>query len=105
MTEKIKADQNFNRNMKHIIIVALLIFSVAACTNNHHPVRTERMEDNNTKMKIEDDSKTLSINVKTRNTDNPIDYEKSFDVTNMNDRQKIQLENYILDSLGVKKPK
>lgn len=38
-------------------------------------------------MKIEDDSKTLSIKVKTKNTENPIDYDKSFDARGMNDKQ------------------
>jgi hypothetical protein len=90
--------------MKHIIITALTISSLAACTNNHHPVRTETMSDDNTKMKIEDDSRTLSISIKTRNTTNPIDYDKSFDVRDLNDKQKKELEKHILDSLGVKKP-
>ncbi len=74
--------------MKYIIIAVLTIFSITACTNNNHPVRTERMEDDNTKMKIEDDGKTLSMMVKTKNTENPIDYDKSFDVRDMNDNQK-----------------
>ncbi len=85
--------------MKRIIIAALTILSLAACTNNQHPVRTERMEDNNTKMKIEDDGKTLSMMVKTRNTENPIDYDESFDVRDMNDKEKEKLKNRILDSL------
>jgi len=38
-------------------------------------------------MKIEDDSKTLSIKVKTRNAKNPVDYDKSFDVRGKNDKQ------------------
>jgi len=91
--------------MKYIIIAALLIFSIAACTNSNHPVRTERMNDDNTSMKIEDDSKTLSIKVETKNTENLIDYNESFDVRDMNDKQKKELENHILDSLGIKKPK
>ncbi len=91
--------------MKYIIITALTIFPITACTNNHHPTRTERMEDNNTKMKIEDDGKTLSMMVKTKNTENPIDYDQSFDVRDMNDKQKEKLKNHILDSLGVKKIK
>lgn len=91
--------------MKYTIIAALTVLSIAACTNNHHPIRTERMEDNNTKMKIEDDSKTLSIKVQTKNTENPIDYNESFDVRGMNDKQKKELEKHILDSLGVKKIK
>lgn len=78
---------------------------MTACTNHNHPIRTERMNDDNTSMKIEDDGKTLSIKVKTKNADNQVDYDESFDVTNMNDRQKRQLENHILDSLGIKKPK
>ncbi len=91
--------------MKYTTITALTVLSIAACTNNYHPVRTERMDDNNTSMKIEDDSKTLSIKVKTKNTENPIDYNESFDVRDMNDKQKQKLENHILDSLGIKKPK
>ncbi len=91
--------------MKHIITTALTLFSLAACTDNYHPIRTERMNDDNTKMKIEDDGKTLSMMVKTRNTENPIDYDKSFDVRDMNDKQKEKLKNHILDSLGVKKIK
>jgi hypothetical protein len=89
--------------MKHRIIPALLIFSITSCTNSNHPVRTERMNDNNTSMKIEDDGKTMSINVKTRNTEYPIDYDKSFDVSNMDNKQKKELEKHILDSLGIKK--
>ncbi len=88
--------------MKHIIIAALTIFFITACTNNKHPVRTERMNDNNTKMKIEDDGKTLSMMVKTKNTENPIEYNESFDVRDMNDKQKEKLKNHILDSLGIK---
>lgn len=91
--------------MKHIIIITLTIFSISACTNKHHPVRTERMNDDNTTMKIEDDGKTLSVMVQTRNTENPIDYDKSFDVRDMNEKQKEKLKNHILDSLGVKKIK
>ncbi len=91
--------------MNHKIIFALLFFSVTACTNNNHPVRTERMNDDNTSMKIEDDGNTLSIKVKTKNTENPIDYAESFDVSDMKDKQKEKLKNHILDSLGIKKLK
>lgn len=56
-------------------------------------------------MKIEDDGKTLSMMIKTRNTENPVDYNKSFDVRDLNDKQKEKLKNHILDSLGVKKIK
>ncbi len=91
--------------MKYIVTATLTIFSLTACNNNHPRTRTERMEDNNTKMRIEDDGKTLSIMVKTRNTENPIDYDKSFDVRDMNEKQKEKLKNRILDSLGVKKIK
>jgi len=91
--------------MKHIITAALTLFSLTSCTNNHHPIRTERMNDDNTKMKIEDDGKTLSMMVKTKNTENLIDYNESFDVRDMNDKQKEKLKNHILDSLGVKKIK
>lgn len=91
--------------MKYLITAALTIFSLTTCTNTNHPARTERMNDDNTSMKIEDDGKTLSISVRTKNTENPIDYDKSFDVSNMNDKQKKELENHILDSLGIKKPK
>lgn len=91
--------------MKYILITVLTIFSITACTNTHRPTRTESMEDNNTSMKIEDDSETMSIRVKTKNTENPIDYEESFDVRAMNDEQKKKLKNRILDSLGVKQTK
>jgi hypothetical protein len=46
------------------------------------------MNDDNTSMKIEDDSKTLGISVKTKNNENPIDYAQSFDVRDMNRNKK-----------------
>ena len=57
------------------------------------------MEDNNKKMSVEDDGKTMSIKVKIKNTDNSIDYAESFDVRDLNDKQKEKLKNHILDSL------
>ncbi len=87
--------------MKYIIITAFAVVSMAACNNRNHSVRTETMNDDNTSMKIVDDSKTLSIKVKTRNKENPIDYKESFDVRAMNEEQKKELKKRILDSLGV----
>ncbi len=81
------------------IITALSLFSLAACTNNHRRTRTERMDDNNKTVKIEDDGNTMSMQVKIKNTEEPVDYDESFDVRDMNEKQKEKLKNHILDSL------
>lgn len=85
--------------MKPIITVALIILSVAACTNNHRRTRTERMEDNNKTVKIEDDGNTMSMRVKIENIEEPVDYDERFDVRDMSEPQKQKLKNHILDSL------
>lgn len=85
--------------MKPIIIIALIILSNTGCTNNHRRTRTERVNDDNTSMKIEDDGETMSIKLKTKNTGSQIDYDKSFDVRNMNEKQIEKLKKHILDSL------
>ncbi len=84
--------------MKHIIIV-LTIFSLSACTNNHRKTRTEKIDDNNKTVKIKDDGQTMRIEVKIKNTEVPVDYDKSFDVRNMNEKQIEKLKDKILDSL------
>jgi hypothetical protein len=85
--------------MKYIIITALSIFCIAACTNHHGAIRTEEMNDGNTKTKIVDDGKTMSMKVKIKNVENPVDYAKIFDVRNMSDKQKQTLKDHVLDSL------
>lgn len=85
--------------MKHIITAALIIFSIAACTGDNHRTRTEKIEDNNKTVKVEDDGNTMRIKVRIDNTKEPIAYDKSFDVRDMNEEQKGKLKNYILDSL------
>lgn len=50
-------------------------------------------------MKIVDDGSTMRIKAKIKNTEEPIDYDKSFDVRDMNEKQKEKLKNNILDSL------
>ncbi len=91
--------------MKYIITAALIIFSLTACTNNNHRTRTEKIEDNNKTVRIEADGNTMSMKVKIKNIEEPMDYDESFDVRDMNEKQKEKLKNHILDSLGVKKPK
>ena len=85
--------------MKYITITALSIFFIASCTNNHHRTRTEKIDDNNKTVKVEDDGHTMYISAKINNTKEPVDYEKSFDVRNMDEKQKEKLKNHILDSL------
>ena len=85
--------------MKKLLIIIFLIFSIAACTNGSHRTRTERMEDHKTKMMVEDDGETMSIKVKIKNDQNPVDYTNSFDVRDLNDQQKDKLKHRILDSL------
>lgn len=85
--------------MKHIIITVLIIFSIAACTNDHHRTRTEKIKDNNKTVKIEDDGNTMRIRAEINNTIEPVDYDKSFDVRGMDENQKEKLRNHILDSL------
>jgi len=84
--------------MKQIAIIAFLVFTFLAC-RNHHRMRTEKMDDNNTVMKIEDDGKTMSMKVKIRNVEKPVSYAENFNVENMSDKQKQKLKNHILDSL------
>jgi hypothetical protein len=84
--------------MNYILITALTIFSIAACNDNRR-TRTEKIEDNNKTVKIEDDGSTMRIKAKIKNIEEPIDYDKSFDVRDMNEKQKEKLKNSILDSL------
>lgn len=84
--------------MKYIITAVLTIFSISAC-NDHRRTRTVQIEDNNKTVKIEDDGNTLRIKTKIRNTEELVDYDESFDVRNMNEKQKEKLKNHILDSL------
>jgi uncharacterized protein YdcH (DUF465 family) len=85
--------------MKYIIIAALSIFSITACTSHHGATRTEEMNNDNATMKIVDDGKTMSIKVKIKNVENPVDYAEAFDIRNMSDKQKQTLKDRILDSL------
>ena len=85
--------------MKYVITAIVTIFSIAACTHDHHRTRTVRIEDNNKTVKIEDDSYVMRITAEIRNTKEPVDYNKSFDVKGMDDKQKEKLKNHILDSL------
>ena len=84
--------------MKYIITAALTIFSISACNDNRR-THTVKIEDNNKTVKIEDDGNTMRIKAKIKNTEEPIDYDKSFEVRDMNKKQKEKLKNYILDSL------
>ena len=85
--------------MKPIIIIALIILFNTRCNNNPHRTRTERMEDNNKEVKIEDDGNTMSLRVKIENIEEPVDYDERFDVRDMSEQQKQKLKNHILDSL------
>lgn len=60
------------------------------------------MSDGNQTVRIDDDSKTLSIKVKVKNAEKPVDYDRKFDVRNLSDKQKENLTNAVLDSLGIK---
>ena len=90
-----------SNNRKHILIAALTLLMITACTNHKPVTRVSRsVEDNNQSLKIEDDGETMRIKVKNR--EKQIDYIQKFDVRKMNDIQKKELEDHILDSLGVK---
>lgn len=75
--------------MRYTLIIALTIFYFTACNND------------DIAMKIIDNDKTLRLKVKVKDAEKSIDYDKSFDVKGMSDRQKKELTNHILDSLGV----
>lgn len=53
---------------------------------------------------INDDGKTLSIRVKGTVDDKPIDYDRTFDVSNLNKDERNALREHILDSLNVSMP-
>ncbi|QDK77919.1 hypothetical protein EXU85_04670 [Spirosoma sp. KCTC 42546] len=53
---------------------------------------------------INDDGKTLSIRVKGTVDDKPIDYDRTFDVSNLNKDERDALREHILDSLNVSMP-
>lgn len=82
-----------------MITLILIIFSIAACTGGNHRTRTVKIEDDNKTVKIEDDGITMSIKAEINNKEEPVDYDKSFDVRDMNEKQKEKLKNHILDSL------
>lgn len=54
---------------------------------------------------INDDGKTLSIRVKGTLDDKPIDYDRTFDVSSLNNAERNALREHILDSLNVGVPK
>ena len=85
--------------MRYLLITVLSIFSFAACTSHHGKKRTEKMTDDRTKMQVEDDGKIMSIRVKIRNVENPVDYQKEFDISHMSNQQKLAMKDRILDSL------
>ena len=51
----------------------------------------------------DDDGKTLKLILKVRNDTASFDFERTFDVAGMNKKQKDDLENHIIDSLGLSK--
>ncbi|GAB4051141.1 hypothetical protein [Spirosoma litoris] len=53
---------------------------------------------------INDDGKTLSIRVKGTVDGNPIDYDRTFDVSTLNQDERNALREHILDSLNVSAP-
>lgn len=53
---------------------------------------------------INDDGKTLSIRVKGMVDDKPIDYDRTFDVSRLNNTERNALREHILDSLNVSVP-
>lgn len=85
--------------MKYIITATVTILFIAACTHGNHRTRTEKIEDNNKTVKIEDDGNLMRIKAEISNTAEPVDYNKSFDVRGMNEKQIDKLKNHILDSL------
>ncbi|MEO6550890.1 MAG: hypothetical protein ABIN94_23000 [Ferruginibacter sp.] len=85
--------------MKYLIITVLTILFFAACNSQHSATRTEETDDNNKKIKVEDDGKTMHIKVKIDNVENDVDYDKEFNVSHMSEQQKQTLKDHILDSL------
>ena len=75
----------------------MTVFS--GCENNHRKTRRVKIEDNNKLVKIEDDGNTLAIKVNIRNTEKPVDYNESFNVRGMNEKQRKNLQTHIIDSL------
>jgi hypothetical protein len=98
----------YKQNMKNFLMTALIMLSVAACSNGNNRsdgtnrMTTEETDDDKTLIKVTDDGNTLSMKVKSRDANNPVSYSQSFDVRDMNDEQKKSLKNHILDSLGIK---
>lgn len=77
----------------------MIILFTTACNSDSRRTRTVKIKDDNKTVKIEDDGVTMSIKAEINNTKEPVDYEKSFDVRGMNEKQKEELKNHILDSL------
>ena len=85
--------------MKYLITAVLSIFVIAACTNSHRKTRTETMKDDNRIVRIEEDGQILNMKVRIKNTENTVDFNESFDIREMNEKQVKKLKTHILDSL------
>lgn len=75
--------------MKQFLIIALITLLAAACNGSH------------LKKSIMDNGKTMTIKVDAKNENQNIDYEQTFDVSNMDSTQKKALTARVFDSLGV----
>ena len=80
--------------MKLILILILTSFSLIA---------TAQSRNNQVSKHIDDDGKTMKVILKVTNDSTSVKFKKSFEVQGMNQRQKDELINHVVDSLGLKK--
>ncbi|HMC86636.1 MAG TPA: hypothetical protein VKI61_14010, partial [Chitinophagaceae bacterium] len=80
--------------MKSLPVILALFFCLSVMAQKHTSLNSA----------ISDDGKRLSVKIKGTFDGKAVDYDKTFDVTGMNNDQKESLKKNIYDSLGIKEP-
>lgn len=85
--------------MKTLSILFLSIFSLSASAQT----KTTRSH-SETEQTVKDDGKTLHLTINSRKADKQINYDRTFAVAGMNQKQKDALVKKVTDSLGIVPP-
>jgi len=85
-----------------IVVMKPVLFSVAffLCLS----VAAQQKKNVSLSQSINDDGKTLSIKIKGTADGNPVDFDKSYDISGMSKAQKDALKEHVYDSLGLQAP-
>jgi len=76
--------------MKYVLQLAVIVFVLSSCRGDHFT------------KKVAIQNNTLTLTVDVENDKQDIDYQHSFDITDMTKQEQKALVQHIYDSLGVK---